>query len=121
MKKLFVSILFAIDGLRYAFTSEKNFKIELSVALIVICMGLLLSFSYAEWLIVLLNIGAVLSAEIFNTAIEKACDFVADGLHPLIKIIKDTAAGAVLVTGIIAAICGVLIFGKHIIILFQTV
>lgn len=51
-----------------------------------------------------------MSAELVNTAVEKISDAVTKEYHPLIKLAKDVAAGAVLVTAIFAAVIGVLIF-----------
>ena len=58
----------------------------------------------------------VLSLEMINTAIERICNIVHKEPHPGIKIIKDLAAGAVLLAAFVAAICGTIIFLPKIII-----
>jgi len=64
----------------------------------------------AKWLFIVIAIGLVWVAELFNTAIEKLCDMVCPEQHPQIKFIKDVSAAAVLVTAIIAMITGCIIF-----------
>ena len=50
----------------------------------------------------------------FNTAVEAIVDLVSPGYHPLARIAKDTAAGAVLITSCGAAIMGYLILAKYV-------
>ena len=64
-----------------------------------------------EWIELVLAMMIVLSAELFNTSIENAMDRVSTEQHPLAKVAKDTAAGAVLITAIGSVVIGVLIFG----------
>ena len=58
----------------------------------------------------LLLFGLILSLELVNTAVEAVVDLVTEEKKPLAKIAKDTAAGAVLVSAIAAAIIGCIIF-----------
>jgi undecaprenol kinase/diacylglycerol kinase (ATP) len=60
--------------------------------------------------------GMVLTAELFNTAIEVLVDLVSPGIHPKAKIIKDVASSAVLLSAITAFIIGLMIFMPKIII-----
>ena len=64
------------------------------------------------------TIGAVLSLELVNTAIEAVVDLVTEEYHPLAKVAKDTAAAAIFVIAVVAAIVGVIIFLPKIISLF---
>ena len=66
-----------------------------------------------EWAILIVMISVVLSAELFNTALEATLDRVSVEEHPLAKIGKDVAAGAVFVCAIGAVIVGLLIFGPR--------
>ena len=52
----------------------------------------------------------MISLELVNTAVESAVDLVTEERHPLAKKAKDTAAGAVLVSAVFAAVIGLLIF-----------
>jgi diacylglycerol kinase len=67
-----------------------------------------------DWAILLLVIGMVWTAEIFNSAFERLVDMVSPDFNPKAGIIKDMAAGAVLVSAIVAVIVGVLIFWKYV-------
>jgi diacylglycerol kinase (ATP) len=82
-------------------------------------MGFLLNLSRAEWLWIILAIGLVLAAEIFNTAIEKLTDLVQEEKHPKAGQVKDLAAGAVLVLAITALLIGIIIFVPRLMDLFD--
>lgn len=110
MKKAKNAFVFALQGLQYAFMYERNFKIEIVCAVAVCISGYTLNISQIEWLVVIMNIGFVLSAELINTAVEKLCDVTTKDINPTIKIIKDVAAGAVLVAAVVAFICALIIF-----------
>lgn len=110
MQKIIRAISYALNGLRFAFVNERNFKIEVACAFITIMLGFVIRISIASWLIIILNIGFVLTAELFNTAIEKLSDIVCKDFNPLIKIIKDISAAAVIVAVLIAFVSGLVIF-----------
>ena len=109
----FKSVSFAVNGLKLAW-HEKHFKIHLIAAILSIVFGFLLDIHRAEWFAILICIGAVLSLEMINTAIEHLVDLVEPNYNPKAGAIKDLAAGAVLVFSIISAIIGIMIFGKYI-------
>lgn len=79
-----------------------------------ISLSFYFSISLLEWIFILLSIALVVSAELFNTAIEALTDLSSKHIHPLAKIAKDCAAGAVLVVSLFALLVGILIFGKYI-------
>ncbi len=81
-------------------------------ALYVLSFARFFDFSREDYILLLLTIGGVLSAEMFNTAIEELCNKVSSEYHPLIKFSKDCAAGAVLVLAIFAAVSGFILFGN---------
>lgn len=101
---------FAFYGLFLFFKMERNGKIQLALALLVIAFGVALQITSHEWIYVLLCIAAVLSLEMLNSALEKLCDMVCADYNPTIKIIKDVSAGAVLFTAIISAVIAAIIF-----------
>lgn len=88
-------------------------RVHLLATVVVIACGLYFSISAMEWCIIALCIGAVLAAELFNSAIELLTDLVKPEQHPVAGKIKDAAAGAVLVIALAAFVCGVLIFLKY--------
>ena len=110
MKKTKNAFLFALHGLQYAFVHERNFKIEVVLAVVVCIAGYALHITNLEWLIIIMNIGFVLSAELINTAVEKLCDVTTAEINPIIKVIKDVAAAAVLIAAAIAFVCALMIF-----------
>lgn len=104
------SFKYALEGLFICIKKERNIKIHLFVMMIVIICGVLFSLTKFEWMICILLFGLVISLELMNTAIEAVVDLCSPDFHPLAKIAKDTAAGAVLVSAIVAAMIGLMIF-----------
>jgi len=117
--KLIKSFAFAWQGLRYCFLTQQNFRIHLTVLLMVIVLGGILKINQIEWLIITGCAMLVLSMELLNTAIEKICDLFTKDIHPVIKVIKDIAAAAVLIAAIGSFFCGIIIFFPKILDLFQ--
>lgn len=110
MKNFFKSIIFASRGIKHFFSGDRNAKIQIVMGVTAIALGFTVSLSSFQWLLVLLCIGFVISLEMINSAIERYCDLVTTDFHPGIKIIKDVAAGAVLVASIMSLIVGLIIF-----------
>lgn len=75
----------------------------------------MLGITPTEWCICLTLFGLVIALELVNTAIESVVDLVTTERKPLAKTAKDTAAGAVLVAAIMAAIVGLIIFVPRIV------
>ncbi len=98
----------AFNGL-YSALSEVNLLIHIIATISVVIIGLYKGLDTIEWLIITLCIGFVISAELFNTAIEKAVDYISEEHHPLAKKIKDISAAGVLIAAITAAIIGIVI------------
>lgn len=87
--------------------------IHLVATLAVIGLGCYLQVQPWEWAVLAIAISMVLSAEIFNTAIEVTVNLTTKQYHPLARIAKDVAAGAVLITALGAAAVGYFIFGPY--------
>jgi diacylglycerol kinase (ATP) len=83
-------------------------------ALVVMLAALFLKVTPIEFALLALSILFVLFAELVNTAVEAVVDLVSPGYHPLAKVAKDTAAGAVLMSAIGAAIMGYLILARYV-------
>ena len=101
----------AWDGLK-SFPKEAHAKIHIIAAMVVLGLAFALEVKGAEFLLLLLCIALVISAEMLNTAFERLCDALHPEQHPLIKEGKDLAAGAVLVCSGISAAIGLFIFGQ---------
>jgi diacylglycerol kinase (ATP) len=104
------SFKFAFRGFYACLKTERNLRFHLGVTFYVIIGGFILQLPLSEWLAIFLCIGAVLSAELFNTALEKLCDALHPGQSPAIGLVKDITAGAVLMLAVTSAVVGVLIF-----------
>ncbi len=104
----------AFSGLIYCLRTQINMAIHLAAMLMVIALGWYLHLHSWEWAILAITIAAVLAAEIFNTAVEVIVDLTTTKqYHPLARIAKDVAAGAVLVTSLGAVAVGYFIFGPY--------
>ena len=115
MERLTTSFGHAWRGVRYVVKYEKNARIHLLFAIIVLMAGFLLQLSNGDLAAILLAIIIVFFAEIMNTAFEKTLDIVEPNHHPQVKVIKDMAAGAVLVTALAAVVIGVVIFTPYLV------
>ena len=104
------SILYACQGIRTFFGSEKNAVVHLFFTALVLLFAILFPLTRMEAILLILVISLVWILEMMNTAIEKLADFSSPSIHPLIKQVKDIAAGAVLVACLAAILCGLLIF-----------
>ena len=89
-------------------------RVHFVAAIVVLLAVLFLKVTPTEFALLALSILSVLCAEMFNTAIEAVVDLVSPEYHPLAKIAKDTAAGAVLITACGAGIMGYLILAKYV-------
>ena len=107
---LYKSFGYAFEGIFAGIRGERNMKIHCFAAVCVIVAGVLFHISVTEWCICLVLFGLILSLELVNTASEAVVDLVTEDKKPLAKLAKDTAAGAVLIAAVMAAMAGLLIF-----------
>lgn len=105
----------ALGGIWYGIKTERNIKIQIVVAILVIVAGIFLKLSITEFIFVSLAIMIVVITELINTAIETAVNLCTDKYHNLAKIAKDVAAGAVLLAALNAIIIAILIFTSKVI------
>ncbi len=104
----------AMSGIVFTFKTQRHMRFHLYVVLIVVLLGMFVNLGLREMLVLLFTISLVLVAEMFNSAIEATVDLVQPSYHPLAKFAKDIAAGAVLITTIIALVVGgLLILGEN--------
>lgn len=104
----------AIEGILHAARTEKHMRNHFVAALVVLLLSLFLKVTPMEFALLALSVLFVLFAEMVNTAVEAVVDLVSPGFHPLAKVAKDTAAGAVLISACGAAIMGYLILSKYV-------
>lgn len=110
IKKFTDSFNHAIEGIVYAVRTQRNMKIHIIAAIVVLISSLFFDFSKTDMLILFLTITLVIVLEMINTAIEATIDVLANYYHPLAKIAKNVAAGAVLAAAVNAVIVGYLLF-----------
>lgn len=93
---------FALDGIRAAWKGEASFRIQ-AFCVVVLIGGLAWLRPAPLWWAILLTVtGLVLAAELINTALERVIDHLHPEQHPMMKVAKDCAAGAVLVAALTA-------------------
>lgn len=110
LKKQLRSFGYAWKGIQSCVGKEQNLSFHLIAAMAVIIAGIVLGITRTEWIMVVMCIGTVIAAELFNTAIEKLVDLVSPQQHPVAGQVKDIVAGAVLVCAATAAIIGLIVF-----------
>jgi diacylglycerol kinase len=104
------SFQYAFSGIRFLLRSEHNSWLHAAATVVVIFLGIYLQVSFQEAALLTIAIGLVWITEFFNTCIEKMMDLISKETHPSIKLIKDVAAGAVLVAAIISVAIGCFVF-----------
>ncbi|MBM3252688.1 MAG: phosphatase PAP2 family protein [Candidatus Omnitrophica bacterium] len=109
-RNLIESLNFAIEGLIYVIKTQRNMRLHLIIAVLIISLSIFLNVSKTELIFLTTSIVLVLLTEMINTSIELSIDMVKKTFHPLARIIKDISAGAVLVSSINAIIVGYIIF-----------
>ncbi len=111
------SFTHAFRGIGIVIKTTPNFWIHLLFTIVSISFGFALNISITEWSILVLAIGLVLVTEIINTSFEIDIDLTSPTYHPYARDTKDVAAGAVLISVIIACIIGLIIFLPKILVL----
>lgn len=109
-KKRALSFVYAWQGLKTLLHTEHNSRIHLGLTAVAFALLLTLPVSRTEWIVVLMVACLVWMAELFNTAIEKTADLISKDQHPQIRMVKDMAAAAVLISAAAAVVVGLLIF-----------
>ncbi|MFD1435871.1 diacylglycerol kinase family protein [Kroppenstedtia eburnea] len=107
---LLASFRYALEGLKYTLVTQQNMRIHFLAALGVLLFSLWLPLTKVEVLILFVCILLVIVAELINTAVEAVIDLVTRDFHPLAKVAKDVAAGAVLLSAGMAVVVGLSIF-----------
>lgn len=114
MRRVIESFNHAMEGFIYVLKTQRNMRLHFLLGVLIFISGIILEFTRIELVCLGSIVTLVLFAEMLNTAVEHTIDLISDAFHPLARVIKDICAGAVMVTAISAAICGYLLFSKHI-------
>src|SRR5207244_9440459 len=114
LRRTLYSFRHAGRGLAWALSSQANLRVHFVAAAVVLIAALVLRFSAIEFVGLILCFTVVVAAELFNTTLEVLIDYAWPEHHPMIGRAKDVAAAAVLVAAVGAAIVGILLFARHI-------
>jgi len=106
---------YARNGVKLIFRNERNFRIDIIVAILVVIAGFLFKISHTDWIAISLVISMVFTAEVLNSAIEALCDTVSQDFKVNIKYAKDVSAGAVLISALVSIVTGLIVFLPYII------
>lgn len=101
---------YASKGIFFVFRTQHNIWIHSLAIIVVVSAGFIFKLNVPEWGLVVLAIGLVLVSEMINTAIEWLVDLVSPEYKEKAGLIKDVAAGAVLIAAIISVIIGIIVF-----------
>ena len=104
------SIGYAFKGALVLLTTEPSIKVQVGIGIIVTILGFVFNLSPTEWIVQTLVIALIIAIEGLNTAIEEIADFIHPEQHEKIGLIKDLAAGAVLIFAVAAVIIGFIIY-----------
>jgi len=104
------SFRFALHGVLLSYKTQRHLRIHFGLAFLALVAGFFWGLSRLELLVLIGAITLVILSELFNTALEAVVDLVTPEYHPLAKVAKDVAAGAVLVAAVNAALVGALLF-----------
>jgi diacylglycerol kinase len=104
------SFVFAFQGIKYVLRTQRNMRVHFGAGVLVIIAGVIFGVSTAEWAALLVIMALVYSLEMLNTVAEAIVDMVTQEYHPLAKVAKDVAAGAVLLSALFAFAIACVIF-----------
>ena len=113
IRGLLQSIGHARQGLVFALRSQRNFRIHVVVAILVLGAGFSMKLPSSEMAILMLTCSMVILGELLNTALEVAMNLLEMRHHPVVRMAKDIAAGGVLIAVIGSVLVGFFIFGPH--------
>ncbi|NQV11725.1 diacylglycerol kinase family protein [Candidatus Uhrbacteria bacterium] len=110
----FSSLRHALRGIGVVLKSERNFRVQLIVGVLVLCTAVFFEVRVWEFILLILLVSSVLVLELFNSVIERMADGLKPRLQPIVRDIKDLMAGAVLVVAMTSVVIGIIIFGPYI-------
>ena len=111
---------FALQGIRHFWRLDVKSRIHTVAAILAVVLGFYFDISAVEWALQLLCIGVLFSVEMLNTAIEECVNMMSPGYNKQAGIIKDLAAGAVLMASLGAGVVGLIIYVPYFVQLFAS-
>ncbi|MGL4818892.1 MAG: diacylglycerol kinase family protein [Bacilli bacterium] len=114
----FQSVACATSGIKCAIKQERNLRTHFIISFFVILFATIIGISRTEWCILILLMAFVITTELLNSSVEYVVDLVTEEYHPLAKLAKDVAAGAVLIAAATSVVIGLVLFYPYIVALF---
>lgn len=108
------SVGFAIEGIKVAIRYNRNIRIHILIAILVVISAFIFGLNQFEKAIICMIILLVISAEMINTAIEEVVDLVTKDYREEAKYAKDVSAGMVLIVAAGSIAVGFLVFTPHV-------
>jgi diacylglycerol kinase len=105
----------ALRGMRSGMRGQNSFQVHIVMAIAVIGAGAALHVALWQWCLLLLCIGGVLTAEMFNSALERMAKVIDRDHNPTLGEALDTASAAVLFASLGAAVVGAIIFFSRVV------
>ena len=113
LRSRIASFKYAFQGWWYVIRTQRNAWLHTLASILVIGVSIWLKLDRLEWVLIIIAIAFVWTAEFFNTALEVLVDMATKESHPLAKVSKDVGAAAVLIASITAVIIGIIVLGPH--------
>ena len=107
-------IIIALSGMFFLLKNEDSIKVQSLFFLFFVFLGYYFQITKNEWIIHIILIGFILTAEALNTVAEKICDLINPKYDDRIKLIKDISAGAVSFAVISSLIVLIIIYYPYI-------
>jgi diacylglycerol kinase len=110
VRSFLLGVACAARGVGLTTRTQRHFRAHLLIGAAASVAAIGLGFTPVESGVLGVAIGLVLAVELVNTAIERLTDMVMPGEDARAAAVKDVAAGAVLMTSIVAVAVGVVLF-----------
>lgn len=111
---------YAKDGLKSAYKNEQSMTLHFFTTIIIVTLCIILKATPIEWAVSILLLGLIAGMELINTALEAVIDLICPKIHPLAKVGKDTASGAVGLLSCLAFVFWVILFGPRLVMLITS-
>ncbi len=119
IRSIITSCTYAFNGILLVIRSQRNFRVHLCAAFVVLLAGGLLHFSRLEMVLLVLTVCLVILGELLNTALEFILNLLEARDHPVVKAAKDVAAGGVFMAVLGSIAVALLLFGPRLLLLIQ--
>lgn len=107
-----MSFYHAFEGIFRAIKTETHLRFHIMIAVLISIFAYFYGIDRTEWAVLIITIASVISAELFNTALEQAVNTATEKIMPSAKFAKDVSAGAVLVLAVMSVFVGICLFGN---------